>query len=272
MMLKKKSTRETYLEEINMKDKNLGETINAIGKNLPKTTNSLDGFLSGIFEFFDLIITPVHFLKDAVDLKREQFKENLRIKASKIPSDHLKNELDISVIGPTLDALKYACLKDYLREMFENLLASSMDDREVVFPSFVDIVRQLNEDEARLLKFLCDTNKNTFPVINLIYKLNSERGFYEVFRNYSDITEGVCERPALLPEYIDDLIRFGIFNKPAYESIVDEAEYLRIESSSFINELKQTKFDKSGKFDINKGVVKITPFGMIFLKSCIKQK
>ena len=62
-----------------------------------------------------------------------------------------------------------------LRNMYANLLAASMlkDEKENAHPSFVEIIKQLSPDEAKLLKKISESG-DAYPLIDV--KLNVAGG------------------------------------------------------------------------------------------------
>lgn len=254
-----------------IKEETIKAAVQVASDKLPKTVNNIDDLLSGIVGFFDVLITPLHALKDIRDIKYEEFKNNLKDKAKKIPEEHIKQSLDLRIVGPTLEALKYSFLYDDLREMFENLLVSSIDDREIVFPSFVDIIKQLNEDEAKILKYISEKDGNSFPIVNLIYRL-TEGGFYEVLTNFTNIGDEICDIPDLMSSYLDDFIRFGLISIPPYKSFSDKNIYTELKEHKKVIEAKSVAFEKEGEYEINEGIFVLTKFGKLFIDSCVKTK
>ena len=246
-------------------------TANAISKNLPKTVAAVDNVVSSIVDIFDVILTPFQALKLYRDAKMGEFKQNLLNKTNKIPKDQIKETLDLNVVGPTLEALKYTFLEDELREMFENLLASSIDKREDVFPSFVDIVRQLSCDEAKLLKYLSIHGKD-YPLIDLRYVLNEGKGYHEIVLNFTDIGYGILEKPELISAYLNDLDRFGLINIQSDVFLTDESSYQTLESHELIQNAKNVIIAKPGKYEIHKKKFSITDYGISFIHSCVLSK
>jgi hypothetical protein len=80
-----------------------------------------------------------------------------------------------------MDALQYCGMEASVRELFANLLASSMDARKSksVHPSFVEILRQLAPAEARIISFLAANRM--FPAISL-YVVTPDGNKYPVLR------------------------------------------------------------------------------------------
>lgn len=76
--------------------------------------------------------------------KLEAFEDDLKEKIKDIPEENIQIPPTM-IAGPTLEALRYTYDEDVLREMYENLLASSMDNRIAIqaHPAFVDAIKQM---------------------------------------------------------------------------------------------------------------------------------
>lgn len=92
--------------------------------------------------------------------KIEEFVENeVKLRLDKIPEEKRKSpEPEIAV--PLLQALTYTAQNETLREMYINLLANSMntDKNNIVHPSFVEIIKQMNSLDAKVFDKLAMTN------------------------------------------------------------------------------------------------------------------
>src|SRR5512141_2364232 len=82
----------------------------------------------------------------------EKFESDLSVKAAAIPAECLVGH-KASIAGPALQGLAFTHEEPNLMEMYLSLLATAMDGRHApdVHPAFVEIIKQLNSDEARLL-------------------------------------------------------------------------------------------------------------------------
>ena len=71
------------------------------------------------------------------------------------------------VAGPAIEALRFAGHDPTLREMYATLLATAMDANRVrdAHPAFVEIIRQLTADEARIVGLFATSND--FPIIRV---------------------------------------------------------------------------------------------------------
>ena len=248
--------------------KDVAETV---ANHLPKTVAAADGVLSSIVGILDVLLTPFQALKVYKDAKLDDFKRGLIEKTNKIPEDRRKTEVDLNIVGPALEALKYTIMEDDLREMFENLLASSIDKQSVVFPSFVDIIRQLSSDEAKLLKYLSD-HGDGYPLIELRLLYPDKKSYNIVLSNFSDIGYGVVERPDLLEAYLNDLERFGLIVMRDGVYLRDESQYQRLENHEVVQNAKSLYQNSARKMETRKKSFSITHYGQSFITSCVISK
>ena len=105
--------------------------------------------------FNNVVFYPVKKANALFKYKLDDFKNELEDKLNSIPEDKLV-EPDLMIAGPTLEALKYTYDKDELRNMYLNLLTSSMnrDTKEKTHPSYVEIIRQLTPLDAKVFNRL----------------------------------------------------------------------------------------------------------------------
>jgi|TARA_B110000971_G_scaffold115823_1_gene118708 hypothetical protein len=78
-----------------------------------------------------------------------------------------------SIAGPTLQGLAFTHKEINLKEVFLNLLATSMDNRKanVAHPAFVEIVKQLNSEEAGLVRGILQSQV-PMPIVEIYIKQN----------------------------------------------------------------------------------------------------
>jgi hypothetical protein len=137
------------------------------------------------------------------------------------------------VAVPAIEALRYTASVDELREMFLNLVASAMDKNrsDSVCSSFVEIIKQLEPDEARILTLFFsqqalylwsyETQWHRFPP-----------GDYVIGPTFFRLSligkDAGCSVPKNVPRYIDNLLRLGLVYEPApYPFHVESVEGLR---------------------------------------------
>ena len=122
--------------------------------NLPATMQQTDGALSTVVGFFNnVVLYPVKKANLTFRYKLEAFEDDLKEKIKNIPQENLQVPPTM-IAGPTLEALRYTYDEAELREMYENLLASAMDNRisSEAHPSFVDTIKQLSPLDAIVLR------------------------------------------------------------------------------------------------------------------------
>jgi hypothetical protein len=86
--------------------------------------------------------------------------------ADKVPSERQINP-QLQIVGPIYDHIKYMDDNSVLYELFEELLARSIDSERIeeAHPSFIHIISQISHDEAILLYEL---KKNDFEVVDIM--------------------------------------------------------------------------------------------------------
>lgn len=163
--------------------------------------------------------------------------------------------------GPLLESLKYTGYKDSLRDMYLNLLATSMDKESATnaHPSFVEVIRQLSSDEAKLLSY--------FKGVPRYPEIDSEQitaawyrfePFEEIKRRFKHSCKAAgLEVPDLYLSYLDNLSRLKIteFRQNSGDILVDASRRGR---------------DISAKQEINE-YLNVTNFGQQFIGACVDE-
>ena len=171
---------------------------------------------------------------------------------------------------PTIQQLSYSMNNTELREMYANLLASSMniDTKMSVHPGFVDIIRQLTPDEAKLLKFI---SKNPHqPVITVARYLTNNAGYLELVRRFTNISEGVCDHVNGIYSYLDNLERLKLIEFPDGVYLKNDEVYAPLENHPFIKHLITEQPKAEGeKIEIERGKFFVTSFGQDFIHVCL---
>lgn len=137
---------------------------NAIQQNIPETAKQADGALSTVVSFFNnVVLYPVKKANLTFRYKLEAFEDDLKEKIKYIPEENLQVPPTM-IAGPTLEALRYAYDEAELRDMYENLLASAMDNRiaSQAHPAFVDAIKQMTSIEAQIMEIIV---KNDNPLM-----------------------------------------------------------------------------------------------------------
>jgi len=202
-----------------------------------------------------------------------------------------------SVAGPTIEALRFAANEPVLRELYANLLATSMDaDRaQNAHPAFVQIISQMVPDEARIVDLIASeepvnishisgVHHGVVPLYGYLEPLNITRYVYLARRSQ-------CELPDLIPSYLDNLRRLGVTQHDAdgWHSVwirpdgrIDHYKESTMSlsapaSSSSMNKMIMSLLEKelssykgtNTGFSVLSEEVELTAFGRQFADACV---
>lgn len=202
----------------------------------------------------------------AAESKREATFQLIEEKSKNIPEDKLV-ESEAFIAVPALQQLSYCIDSEELRDLYANLLVSSMntDTKSKVHPSFTSIIRDLNPDEAKLLK--CIENQRWFPLIDL--NLDFESGGYKtLLSNFSDIGDDICEYPENISSYLENLNRLQLIDIDSMGYLNNQDIYDKLEKHRVIDHFKAAPIDE-GTWSIKKKIAEITNFGKQFIEACV---
>ena len=193
--------------------------------------------------------------------------EAVREKAKEIPDEKL-SEPEPYVAIPVIQQLSYCYDSEELREMYANLLVSSMniDTKNYVHPAFAEIIKQLTPDEAKLIKKI--STNDDYPLIDIRINVPSG-GFQTKLHNFTNISEGVCENPNGILSYLENFIRLGLITIPTFLYLTDEKVYYPLEQHPLVQNILNQKLPEGYSYEISKGEFRITPFGRDFINTCI---
>ncbi len=174
---------------------------------------------------------------------------------------------------PALQYISYCMDNEELRNMYANLLANSMNKtmKNGVHPGFVEIIKQLCPDEAKVLK---EFHKIRYiPTITIRYK-SRDKGSLTIIANFSDIGEiSGCEKPYDVQGYFDNLERLGLIETEYGTSMMKKELYDTLKQhpfiSSYLNLPDAYKIQGFTELRIDESFFGITAYGSSFCKICI---
>lgn len=184
------------------------------------------------------------------------------------PKDIVPPENYVAV--PALQQISYCFDSNELRNMYANLLASSMkiQTKWEVHPAFVDIIKQLTPDEAKLLKILQGSSDDIFPVLEIMEK-SSDGELVLILSGYTDIGESILESPQNICAYIDNLERLKLIEIDMSKRVFDDSVYEHIKQTDYVKDMiKRGNFTNENLIFV-KGHFHVTAFGGQFIKVCI---
>jgi hypothetical protein len=244
-----------YQDAIQPAAQELGKGLQLVVRAVNAALTPLKGFIWGIEQIRDFVRTKVA--------------EKLR---SVPPEDIREPEPHIAV--PAIEALRYTGAKEELAEMYANLLATSMDVKTALHahPAFVDMIKNLSPDEARMLRYL--SSNTLYPIIN-IKLVQSDNGAYVIAHRHFSLLgmDAHCQHPFLAASYLDNLVRLGLAEIPEFGHLTEEALYKRIEGFPQIKGILESysKFTDR-RCEVEKLRAMVTDLGQQFIRACVIDK
>lgn len=181
---------------------------------------------------------------------------------------------DPRIAVPIIQALQFSADEEIIREMFLNLLANDMDidNKNLIHPSYVEIVKQMSSLDAMLLKKLAPSASYYIKVINpkispepdsnLIYT----NVYPEWFLGYTIAQYTIFDISAALLH----LQKFGLIDL-MYDRTADKDGYDEIEKSDLLQPIfcqYQAK-NKNAFLKSTKSIVNINDYGKSFIEICL---
>lgn len=159
-------------------------------------------------------LAPLNSLIWGYDRIADWLQSRLEAKLQDVPPERIVTPLP-TIAGPAVENLRFAAEEPTLREMYATLLATAMDANTVhlAHPSFVEVIKQLTPDEAKIVGHF--SRRARFPVVSIGAALGPGKGLLDVFRHLSLLPlEAGCINPAAGPVYLENLCRLGLATIP----------------------------------------------------------
>ncbi|MCQ9633637.1 DUF4393 domain-containing protein [Chryseobacterium sp. WG23] len=264
-------------------ESNINSTINAItglAKEIPvyqdaiqPSAQEIGKSLHTVTKTINIALAPIKILVWGYEKIEDYISKRVSEKLDKIPTENITTP-DPKIAVPAIEALRYTGSDEYLRELYANLIANSMDKATMrnAHPGFVEILKNLTSDEAILLKaFILD---KTHPLIDINGKEQQDEGFIPLIKSQSHFHNNLdIQNPDLIPAYLDNLIRLGILEIPHDLVLTQESRYEELENSPIFTVLKeknQNSLDR--KLVLKRKLVRTTSFGNEFIQSVVVDK
>jgi len=194
-------------------------------------------------------------------------------KLKDVPPSNIETP-DPSVAGPALEALRYTGHQEALREMYANLLATSLDAQtaRAAHPSFVEMIRNMSPDEAKIM--LLFASRRTHPVVDLQSSSKDKTGYIVILAGYSHVGHlAGCDHPDLTPTYLNNLDRLGLVEIQEGHYITAPGTYEPLEGSTELDDIRARILQTPGREPLfDRKVVTVTPLGLQFIRACVLDK
>ena len=244
--------------------------------------------LQTIAKTVHIALAPVSVMVWGYEKISEYLDRTLTEKLKDVPPEQIVPP-NPAIAGPAVEALRFAASEPNLRELYANLLATSMDSHTAssAHPAFVDVIRQLVGDEARIINFLASREAFT---IDQIFGLTPDHVYIPTRSKFLPLaTITGCSLPDLMITYMSNLERLGLIdhsevgrriiewaddNIPYYrdkngnKTLLNEIELVQTIESITQNELKNKGYSITA-FAVHREVWEFTSFGCQFVNACI---
>ena len=208
-------------------------------------------------------------------------KEGLGEKLKNTPPENIQQP-NPAVAGDILQALQFRIDEEFLRNMFLNLLAASMDKTRAgnALPAFVEVIRQLSPDEALILRRIAEMNLFVFPLVDICatgfdYRgtgdLGAHGGYQPVLRDHANLVSlAGCKYEENESVYIANMSRLGLFEVDNRTIPADAEEiYEALSNDPVTAPIKREIVEKGQRVHIIKKSGQFTEFGKAFCKHAI---
>jgi hypothetical protein len=252
-------------------------TLEVIKPPVKKGSEIITGLLSFVNETID---AGLHIYKENLNYYKQKCHAKIKNKIDKIPKESLTPP-DIGILGETMENLKYNLDKDYIVELYSNIIARNVDSRtkDMVHPTFVSIIKDLSYNDVVLLEAIYKyQNKDhmNIPIISLTIESNSEamdktfkssRYFIEIDDYNFDIIE--------LGIFLENLIKLNLISIDFLHWLKNESIYEQMRNNAntiYKHTFKPLEIAYNCECNVGikeKGVFNLTNLGQNLLKICL---
>lgn len=254
----------------------VAEVLKAAGDNpqVKEAAGNLGQTAVTLTKTINNVLVPLAAINFAFDKARAyfsgKFQQDIAEKAQAIPPEHVV-EPKASIAGPTLQGLAFTHEEPNLKEMYLNLLATSMDGRSasLAHPAFVEIIKQLDSEDARLVRGALQS-PSAIPIIQIHRKLKNGSGYNLLVQhllNLKDSTTGVPVEDPQLPAMIDNWIRLGLVEVDYDKHLADVAHYSWVDQRPEFLRLNEAPQPDEAKVEYQKGIMQRTELGKRFARA-----
>lgn len=231
---------------------------------LQPATKELGKGLLTISKLINIALAPVSGLVWGYEKIAKYLETSMAEKLKDKPKENITTP-DPSIAVPAIEALRYTGNIKELREMFSNLIATTMNKEaaSMAHPSFVEIIKQISSEEAKIIQLL---TSDSFPLVsvNCVYE---DHSYMRVIHNFTDLAD-VCSKPEMIFSYLDNLSRLGLI-RIENKTISDKEGYNKLLTHPFVKESIRYA-EEMGQLEpkIIRSTLFVTPFGRQFINVC----
>ncbi len=246
-----------YQDALQPAAKELGKSLEIVAKVVNVVLEPISGLVWGYDQIKKFIIT------------------NVPQKLSGIPKENIISPKP-EIAGPIIESLRFSGYNEDLRDLYTNLLATSMDKETATnaHPGFVEIIKNLAPDEARILRLFILSEEGQFPLVDLESTRTNDWHEFKVFiKNHSLLGKKAgVEHPNLVRSYIDNLCRLRLLIILEGAFLIDEKVYKEIEEDGEFKEIIKFIKEEGDVPNFKHKILEITTWGEQFCEACVRDK
>lgn len=179
------------------------------------------------------------------------------------------------IAASTIQLLRLRSQADELRALYLNLLATSMHAPSRVHPAYIEIVRQMSADEARLVPYFLPSEftMRSYQVIRLLYNDRDSDASWDSAPGYITTFPQKINVKSVNP-HLENLDRLGIIDITFEHTVGGNRAYAELESSTEARERVNDVAEELGltpdtlRHRFQRGKVGPTVFGAKFIAAC----
>lgn len=233
----------------------LSKKVPPIYDDLLKPSTQLLG--KGLAGLIKVALTPISATVWGYDKIAEWLVPELESRLVEVLPENIAQP-SLNLIGPAIESLKFLSDEQELKEMFANLIASSLNSevRKLVHPGFVETLKNLSGHDARLLKYIYTSQALIW--MEIIYSDDNEDTQFKCLTSVDPDNNS----SDLMLLSINNFNRLGIcipYEKPLPEEIAI------LKRVPFIDAI----FSRNGKIEFKANRCELTPYGRQFCEICI---
>ena len=234
------------------------------------SVKAIGAALGTVLEFSTSILLPVKLLNEKFKLNFTKRLEEYKEKLEQIPEEK-RCEVHPQIGTPIIDKLSYTT-NDEIADLFTTLLAnaSNVDMVNTAHPSFANFIERLSPDEARIIRYL--NGRDDIQYCHFKADMLNSPGFKNIYEYLTLVPlEVSLDYPQNINVYFSNLVSLGFIVDMVSVYRVDDTIYNKIIKEYEFEQLKAVLVpDKLKNLSVTKSYFKVTDFGKLFIKSCVK--
>ena len=245
----------------------LGQVYNDLAQ---PSVKAVGNALGTVLEFSTSFLLPVKLLNEKFKLNFTKRLNEYKEKLERVPEEK-RCEVHPQIGTPIIEKLSYTTNEE-IADLFTTLLAnaSNVDMVNTAHPSFVNMIERMSPDEARILSYL----KGKTEIQYCSFKGNdlNGNGFNTIIDHATLINfEVELQFPQNINAYLDNFISLGIVIDMSGVYKIDKTIYNLIRERYQLSQLEALLVPGVFKsITVQESYYKITDFGKLFIKACIK--